>query len=292
MNAPFIPTHWVSDAATGAALRERLLLRAEPWGLDIETTLTGQHHCEIALIQISDGKEAWLVDTLAFDAKPLIESLYASPLHVLVVHGGIGDLAVIKRVMGILPERVFDTLVAAQVLAIPSPNLRELARECIGVRMTKGSQQSNWRARPLTAAQLRYAALDAWVLPEVARVLGERVALAAKTEAVVEGTDAMLAAVRAYEPPKVHPYLMSFSRRVRDKAARARLQSLLDWRTAMANRGNIEVLMSFGNRTLGAIAEKNPQDAAGLEQSGLHPRLARKYAERLHRVLSHTPPSP
>ncbi len=282
---PF-PIHWVSDPESGERLRERVLARQEPWGLDIETTLTGQHHCEIALIQISDGKEAWLIDSLAFEYKPIIEALYASPLHVLVVHGGIGDLAVLKRVKGIVAENVFDTLVAAQVLAFPSPNLRELARECLLVTMTKGSQQSNWRVRPLSPGQFKYGALDAWVLPGIARVLGERVAAAGKTDAVREGIKAMLAAVKAYEPPKSHPYEEGFGRRNRDKKARARLRALLDWRTEMANKGHIALLMSVGNRMMGTIAEKNPKTDAELRAAGFPPSLIRRYGEKMLKVMA------
>jgi ribonuclease D len=281
---PF-PIHWVSDPESAERLRERLLARQEPWGIDIETTLTGQHHCEIALIQVSDGKEAWLVDSLAFEFRPVVEALYASPLHVLVVHGGIGDLAVLKRFLRIVPENVFDTLVAAQVLGFPSPNLRELARECLLVTMTKGSQQSNWRVRPLSPGQFKYAALDAWVLPGIARVLGERVAAAGKSDAVREGTKAMLEAVKSYEPPRVHPYEVSFSRRNRDKRARARLRALLEWRTAMANKGHIALLMSVGNRLLGALAEKYPKDEAGLREAGFPAGLVKRYSERLLKVL-------
>lgn len=282
---PF-PIHWVSDPESGERLRERVLSRQEPWGLDIETTLTGQHHCEVALIQISDGREAWLIDSLAFEYKPIIEALYASPLHVLVVHGGIGDLAVLKRVLGIVAGNVFDTLVAAQVLGFPSPNLRELAKECLLVTMTKGSQQSNWRARPLTPGQFKYGALDAWVLPGIARVLGERVAAAGKTDAVREGTRAMLEAVRAYEPPRIHPYEMGFARRNRDRKARARLHALLDWRTAMANKGHIGLLMSVGNRMLGTIAEKNPGTEEELRAAGWPPSLLRRYSEKVLKLLS------
>ncbi|MCE9580934.1 MAG: HRDC domain-containing protein [Planctomycetes bacterium] len=282
---PF-PIHWVSDPETGERLRERILARQEPWGLDIETTLTGQHHCEVALVQISDGREAWLIDSLAFDYKPVIEALYASPLHVLIVHGGIGDLAVLKRVLGIMAENVFDTLVAAQVLAIPSPNLRELARECMMVRMTKGSQQSNWRVRPLTQGQFKYGALDAWVLPGIARVLGGRVAAAGKTPELRTGIKAMLDSVKAYQPPRAHPYEQGFAHRNRDKKARARLHALLDWRTLMANKGHIALLMSVGNRLLGTIAEKNPTNDAELKAAGFPSSLIRRYGERMLKVMA------
>lgn len=245
-------------------------------------------------MQISDGREAWLVDSLAFDYKPVIEALYASPLHFVIVHGGIGDLAVLKRVLRVMPDQVFDTLVAAQVLGIPSPNLRELARECLMVTMTKGSQQSNWRVRPLSPGQYRYGALDAWVLPGIARVLSARVAAAGKTEDTREGTRAMLEAVRTYEPPKIHPYEVGFSRRTRDRGARARLHALLDWRTVMANRGNIALLMSVGNRILGTLAERNPRNEAELVSAGFPRALARRYGDKILRVLAsvHEPDEP
>jgi ribonuclease D len=282
---PF-PIHWVSDRESGERLRERVLARQEPWGLDIETTLTGQHHCEVALIQISDGKEAWLIDSLAFDFKPVIEALYASPLHLLVVHGGIGDLAVLKRVLGIVAENVFDTLVAAQVLAFPSPNLRELARECLMVQMTKGSQQSNWRTRPLSPGQFKYGALDAWVLPGIARVLSARVAAAGKTDAVREGIKGMLESVKAYVPPRAHPYELGFAHRNRDKKARARLHALLDWRTEMANKGHIALLMNVGNRMMGTLAEKNPTTEQELRAAGWPPSLLRRYGEKVLKLLA------
>ena len=57
-----------------------------------------------------------------------------------------------------------------------------------------------------SAYKFKYGALDAWVLPGIARVLGERVAAEGKADLVREGIQAMLASVRSYEPPRIYPY--------------------------------------------------------------------------------------
>ena len=48
-------------------------------------------------------------------------------------------------------------------LSIVNAGLRPLAALLLGVRISKHAQMSNWENPVLTAAQIQYAAMDAWV---------------------------------------------------------------------------------------------------------------------------------
>jgi ribonuclease D len=54
---------------------------------------------------------------------------------------------------------------------IEDNSLKKLAAIVMNIRISKSQQLSDWEARTLTEAQLRYAATDAWVCLEVYRIL-------------------------------------------------------------------------------------------------------------------------
>eukprot|EP01052_Picozoa_sp_SAG31_P023842 SAG31_NODE_1990_length_6714_cov_43.804384_4_plen_1151_part_00 len=55
-----------------------------------------------------------------------------------------------------------------------SGGLSRLTEEVLGKSLDKAEQCSNWEIRPLTASQLRYAALDSWVLVQIADRIAAR----------------------------------------------------------------------------------------------------------------------
>jgi len=66
----------------------------------------------------------------------------------------------LRREFGWDLGRIFDTMIAARRLGSKELGLAALVQAHFGVRLTKEHQRADWGRRPLTAAQLRYAALD------------------------------------------------------------------------------------------------------------------------------------
>lgn len=280
--APAPPRHWVADAVEVEALIARLAARTAPWGIDIENTLTGQHHCEVALVQMSDGVETWLIDPYAVDLAPILVALYSPSKPPVIVHDGSGDFIVLKRIHRVLPSNVIDTLLAAQQIGFPTPNLRDLAQHYLGIRLSKRAQHSNWRARPLSHEQLAYAALDSFVLPPLALKLLAEVKKAEKGEALASAIAFLLESVREYETPDRHPLEVGFAHHCRDRAARARLERLLDWRTKAGNCGDIEALMNLSNKILTTIARANPRSMDALRSiARFSPRLLQRHGSAI-----------
>jgi ribonuclease D len=113
----------------------------------------------VCLIQIGIPGEELVLDPLAVDVKPLAP-LFADPARLLVFHGGDFDIRSLRRDFGFTFGRVFDTMIASQVLALPELGLAALLKSRLGVEIAKGEQRSDWGKRPLRDEQLRYAATD------------------------------------------------------------------------------------------------------------------------------------
>lgn len=55
----------------------------------------------------------------------------------------------------------------ARAWDIPNHGLRQLAAQLLDIRISKGSQRSNWDRYPLDDKQVEYAATDAWISREI-----------------------------------------------------------------------------------------------------------------------------
>jgi ribonuclease D len=118
-----------------------------------------------------------LIDATALsDLAPLTE-LLADPRVEVVVHAGKQDLQIFHDSYGVLPKNVFDVQIAAGFAGLgASLPYGRLIEEVLEVRLEKGESYSDWCTRPLTAAQLSYAADDVRYLLEAASVLKNRLA--------------------------------------------------------------------------------------------------------------------
>jgi ribonuclease D len=72
------------------------------------------------------------------------------------------DIAVIERAFGVMPEPLYCTKVASRLARTYTDRhgLKDLARELLGVDLSKQQQSSDWGADGLTQAQIDYAASD------------------------------------------------------------------------------------------------------------------------------------
>ena len=156
---------WVATAeALEAAARE--WARAPAIGFDVETTLASQTLC---LVQVSDGKRTWVVDPFAVgELRPLGEVLEAAtPLK--IIHHASFERSVMKK-HGIGIDGVYDTLTESRRRSPGVEGGHSLKAVCqreLGLVMDKTEQTGDWARRPLSDAQVAYAALDASVLVEL-----------------------------------------------------------------------------------------------------------------------------
>jgi ATP-dependent helicase Lhr and Lhr-like helicase len=162
MARPTREIRWIEDSAALRDLCAELKTRASV-ALDVETTLFEHDLC---LVQLGVAEYSALIDARAIDdLSPLLEVLEA-PSICKVIHNAAFELGVFgQRNMGL--RNVVDTLALSRRIRGRQPEGHSLAAVCrreLGLRLDKTAQTSDWTQRPLTQAQLDYAALDVEIL--------------------------------------------------------------------------------------------------------------------------------
>lgn len=113
------------------------------------------------LLQIGDGQGCYLIDPLAISDLEPLRALLMDPQVTKVLHSCSEDLEVFQRWLGLVPSPLFDTQVAAAFAGLGfGLGYANLVKQLLLIDIPKEETRSDWLQRPLSAAQLKYAALD------------------------------------------------------------------------------------------------------------------------------------
>ncbi|MEZ4316514.1 MAG: HRDC domain-containing protein [Myxococcota bacterium] len=153
------PLHMVEDAPSLARLVEALE-RASVIGVDTESNSMYAHTEKVCLIQFSTFGEDWIVDPLSIDDLSSLAPVLADPSIPKVLHGADYDVRCLRRDYGFEIHGLFDTLIAAQMLAMPRVGLADLLDRFFGLEVDKQFQRHDWAQRPLRPEHLDYARGD------------------------------------------------------------------------------------------------------------------------------------
>lgn len=82
-----------------------------------------------------------------------------------------GDLRSLRQIRHFRDGGFVDLQGIAPEWGIGEKSLRKLSAIVLGRRVSKAQRLSNWEAAQLTEKQMRYAATDAWICPEIYRTL-------------------------------------------------------------------------------------------------------------------------
>ncbi|KAK9833570.1 hypothetical protein WJX81_006966 [Elliptochloris bilobata] len=161
--------HWVAHEA-GLAAAVAAAVEADAVGLDVEWR-PGREGCTqppASLLQVATRERVWLVDLMALRGGPglahVLPQLLRAPTAVKLGCSLSSDLTALARVgcsaAGAAP--LLDTRRRRTEIALSTISERVLGRP-----LNKAMQTSDWEARPLSPAQVAYAALDAHALVRI-----------------------------------------------------------------------------------------------------------------------------
>ena len=259
-------------------------------GLDTEFERTRTYYSRPALVQVFDGEHVSLIDPLAIeDFAPLAELLRCSDVT-KVMHASEGDIEVLEQLTGTTPQPIFDTQMAATFTGHGySLGYRKLVQKLLGEELSKGETRSDWLKRPLSDAQVAYAALDVVHLLPMYRQL---------RDALVDlGRDAWLREEigrvqkrRAADRDPRRAYLRIRQTRLAS-AELARLRELAAWREETARDRHLPRQMIVPDRSLVAIAVSGPANAGELTDiPELSANVVKRYAQSLLGAIEQAPP--
>jgi ribonuclease D len=132
--------------------------------IDTETMGLDPHRDRLCVVQLSPGDGSADVVQIApgQDRAPNIERLLADPSLTKLFHFGRFDIGILAKSFGVMARPVYCTKIASRLARTYTDKhgLKDLARELLGIDLSKQQQLSDWGAEELTDAQVAYAASD------------------------------------------------------------------------------------------------------------------------------------
>ena len=134
--------------------------------IDTEFERRTTYYPRPALVQLADDSRAVLIDPLAVDDWQSFADLFNSDTC-FVMHSCSEDLEVFRRLVGVLPNHLFDTQIACAFIGLGEAlGYANMVETLCSVVLDKSETRSDWLQRPLTERQQDYAREDVrWLLP-------------------------------------------------------------------------------------------------------------------------------
>ncbi|MGJ8668548.1 MAG: ribonuclease D [Oceanococcus sp.] len=232
--------------------------------LDTEFMRERTYYPELCLIQAAIPGEIVLIDPLSeVDLKPLAQLMPLGPDKIL--HACRQDQEVLQAALSRVPQPLFDTQYAAALCGFaPQASYATLVNELCGVSLAKGATRTDWTRRPLSSAQLEYAADDVRYLHDIREQLTERLQRSKRFSWFTEDMQRVATQELDVNDDEVWG-------RVKGKAqlqgrALAVLQALAAWRERLAKSSNRPRRWVLSDEALLALARAQPTSHQQLQQ--------------------------
>ncbi|MEW6554537.1 MAG: HRDC domain-containing protein [Actinomycetota bacterium] len=278
-----IDFQYVGDTA---ALREMLDdLRGRKYiSVDLESDSYHHYAEKIALLQIGDGENIYIVDPFGADLAEAAP-LFADQRVEKVFHDVDYDGRMLLTFLGVKPAPIFDTMIAARILGKERVGLADLLGEYFGLSLDKGLQKADWSRRPLEREMLEYAALDVAYLLPLRQLLKDEIAARGRTAWASEEFERLVDNLEQM-PEKGATFTRVKGARELSPRQLAVLQALLDWREERAKAVDIPTFKVIGTERLVRIAEQLPRSRRELEGlKVLSERQAARFGGELYRAV-------
>lgn len=243
---------------------EAALLLAEgtgPVAVDVERASGFRYSQRAYLVQVfRRGAGVFLFDPPPIGDFTALQEVIGGEEWVL--HAASQDLPSLREI-GLEPERMFDTELAARLLGHERVGLGAVVEDTLGITLAKAHSASDWSTRPLPQAWLEYAALDVEYLIDVYDKLVAELADQGKTEFAAEEFRAVLE--REPKPPRDEPWRrLSGLHTVRGRKALAVARELWTAREDYAREQDVSPGRLVPDRALVAAVLADPTSKSGL----------------------------
>ena len=168
------PIQYINTTDQLAKLCEQI--KKESWlALDTEFLREKTYYPKFCLLQIATPEWVACVDPIALPKlDTLFEAIY-NPDIVKVFHSCRQDLEIFHQWTGKLPGPIFDTQVAAPLLGFQdNPGYAMLVSSLLSVNLNKAHTRADWSKRPLSEAQIEYAADDVIYLCQIYQIMVQK----------------------------------------------------------------------------------------------------------------------
>jgi len=194
------------DSVENLSYLNQELLKKEFVGVDTEFRRTRKDNMRLALLQVNDGEEIYLIDTLLIGEPGEFSSFLYSKSVLKIFHSCKEDLEAIYSWTNKTMENIFDTQIANSFLGNDySIGYQGLVEQELDIRLEKNETRSNWLRRPLSDSQLKYAALDVEYLTHIYLYQKEEMSKSRKLEWHDQEIDNLIKLTLSPKIPHIEP---------------------------------------------------------------------------------------
>ncbi|MCW3150123.1 ribonuclease D [Stutzerimonas stutzeri] len=286
-----IETQWVLDDAHLARLCAEW--RQLPFvAVDTEFMRVDTFYPIAGLVQVGDGRRAYLIDPLAVSDWQPFAGLLQDAAVVKVLHACSEDLEVLSRLTASLPTPLFDTQLAAGYLNLGfSMGYSRLVQAVLGLELPKDETRSDWLQRPLSEMQVRYAAEDVQHLAELYAALLPRLSEEKRHWVLEDGAELVANLQRETDPDEAYREVKQAWRLKPQQLAV--LRALTAWRERQARARNQPRNRVLREASLWPLARTQPKDLVALARiEDMHPRSVRQDGETLLELIRQAASTP
>ena len=246
-------------------------------------------HCyfeKLCLIQSGWGEEPdtglatdlRLIDPLA--GLPLTEFFEVLKGKQVLFHDADYDLRLLRRSGEFPDEDIFDTMIAARLCGEPQLGLAGLVEKYFGITLSKASRKANWAQRPLSDQMTEYALNDVRFLPQLASILGNRLAELGRMDWYRQSRDRMIRGTRETRQRDEENLWRITGHAALSRRGWALLRALWHWRDGEARGWDRPPFHVLSNENLLRLA-----DEASKGGKFSRPRLPQARMTRLEETL-------
>lgn len=139
-------------------------------GFDTETKPCFVAHAArngVAILQLAGGDRAYVFRVQQLGIPASLAELLSTPQVIKVGAAVRDDINGLQRYRSFDANGFADLQTIAEKFGIEEKSVRKMAAIILQRRVSKSQQLSNWESARLSEAQLRYAAVDAWICREM-----------------------------------------------------------------------------------------------------------------------------
>ena len=261
---PLVRSEELAPVATRLATATRI-------ALDTEFIRERTYYAELALVQVADAHDVALVDPLADLPREDITALLNRPDQCKVLHAARQDVEVLLPWTQTPLGPILDTQIAAGLSGYaPQIGYGELVAKELGIVLEKGQTRTDWTRRPLSDAQLHYAADDVRHLLPLAAQLEDKLDTLGRTQWLAEDL-ATLADPALYRVDPADAWQRFKAIEALPVREQLRLRALAEWREERAIRRNLPRGWVMADDAARTIARENPNSVDALNRLGVMP---------------------
>ncbi|MEC4748073.1 ribonuclease D [Methylomicrobium sp. Wu6] len=272
-------------------------IKAAPWiALDTEFLREKTYYPKFCLLQIATPDWVACVDPITLaQLDELFDVLYDGSI-IKVLHSSRQDLEIFYQLTGKLPSPIFDTQVAAPLLGYQdNPGYAMLVSHLLNVNLNKAHTRADWSKRPLSEAEIQYAADDVIYLCKIYQLMRDKLSALGRLD-WLHPDFSELSNPALYEVLPEHAWRKIKGKNKLTGKQLSIIQALAEWRESAAQSENRPKGWLIRDELLFDIAKLQPETVADLSQiRGINERTVSRYGSTLCKIINaakNRPPIP